>query len=237
VPVIAALRRGCTPEVAHQALTHPVTGALWIVRGGQVFEVGRRGTQYKLSNGQCQPSYSGRACPVGQWSSPTTSCANCAVNESLYNRSSAWRQQCANDANAASDAQKPRRQTIRLILAASADDLNAGDAASLLRRAVGDGVVTCMSTAVGGVWRVAYECMLTHVKAPSDALRALRAMVIPGVQDFVAPPSVVFLRGAETTQQADEGPSVGVIVGATAAGVLGVVLVVALIFFIHPAAP
>jgi cysteine-rich repeat protein len=232
------MRLGCTPEVAHQALTHPVTGALWIVRGSQVFEIGRRGTQYKLANGQCLPSHSGRACPVGRWASTTSPiCADCAVNASLYNGSLAWKQQCgatsARGRRLLLTAAAEAKQTIQLIFVSSrADIVSAGDAASLLRRTVGDGVVTCMPTAVGGIWRVAYACILTHVQDPSDALRALRAMVIPGVQDFVAPPSVGWSRGAETTQQADEGPSVGVIVGATAAGVLGVVLVVALFVWV-----
>jgi cysteine-rich repeat protein len=237
VPARANLRLGCTPEVARQVLTHPVTGALWIVRGSQVFEVGRRGTQYKLANGQCLPSHSGRACPVGSWASTTSlSCADCAVNASLYNGSLAWKQQCggatltvAKGRRLLAEEEAPK-QTIQLIYVSTRTDIwSAGDAASLLRRAVNDGVCTCMATAVGGTWRVAYACILTELKSPSDALRALRAIVVPGVQDFVAPPSVGWSRSAETTSdKKDEGPSVGVIVGATAAGVLGVVLIVAL---------
>jgi cysteine-rich repeat protein len=239
VPARAQMRLGCTPEVAHQALTHPVTGALWIVRGSQVFEVGRRGTQYKLANGQCLPSHSGRACPVGRWASTTSlSCADCAVNASLYNGTLAWKQQCSTSTVVSKGrrllAAEEAKQTIQLIYVSTRTDiLSAGDAASLLRRAVNDGVCTCMATAVGGTWRVAYACILTELKSPSDALRALRSIVVPGVQDFVAPPSVGWSRSAETSaNNKDEGPSVGVIVGATAAGVLGVVLVVGLFVWV-----
>jgi hypothetical protein len=240
VPARAQMRLGCTPEVAHQALTHPVTGALWIVRGSQVFEIGRRGTQYKLTNGQCLPSHSGRACPVGRWASTTSlSCADCAVNASLYNGTLAWKQQCSTNAavkgrRLLAAEEEATKQTIQLIYVSTRTDiLSAGDAASLLRRAVNDGVCTCMATAVGGAWRVAYACILTELKSPSDALRALRSIVVPGVQDFVAPPSVGWSRSAETSaNHKDEGPSVGVIVGATAAGVLGVVLVVGLFVWV-----
>jgi hypothetical protein len=240
VPARANLRLGCTPEVAYQALTHPVTGALWIVRGSQVFEVGRRGTQYKLASGLCLPSHSGRACAAGQWAPCSADagcvdkCADCAANASLYNASIAWQQQCASGANGAFGAAKRHlleeapKQTTQLVLASTDSGMTAGDAASMLRRAVGEGVCTCMAAAVGGTWRVAYACILTEVRAPSDALRAL---AVPGKLDYVAPPSAGWSRSAVTTAK-DEGPNVGVIVGATAAGVLGVVLVVGLFVWV-----
>ena len=230
----AQLTLACTPDVVSQALTHPVTGAQWFVRGGQVFEVGRRGTQYRLASGQCLPSYGGRACPVGQWAPPNASrCVDCGGAEGA-NASAAWRQQCANVGAGAARRllQEAPKQTIHLIVVSARADLSAGEAAAMLRRAVGDGVCTCMAAAVGGTWRVAYECLLTEVRSPSDALRALWRLVVPGVLDYVAPPSVGWSRNAATTSADAPGPDVGLIVGATAAGVLGVVLVVGLFVWV-----
>ena len=222
VPQRAQLTRGCTPGTVTQWLTHPATGALWLVRGRQVFEVGRRGAQVRLTDGRCLPAHGG-ACPVGMWALPFGRCLDCAVNVSQYNATTAWQQQCAAEGGGRRLLAE-KEQTIELVLVSN-EITSAGEAAKRLAAAAG-GVCTCMETDTGGAWRKAYACILTGVQDSGAALRALRAF------DFVSPPSVVWTHAAKSTAGASAGPDVGVIVGATAAGVLGVVLVLGLFLWV-----
>jgi hypothetical protein len=236
VPTRANLKRACTPAAASQVLTHPVTGALWIVREGQVFEIGRRGTQVRVGNGQCVPSYSARACKAGHWSATGAACTDCLL-PSANNQSVAWQQQCAGAAYArrrllSGVAASPK---IELVLACDGT-WTVGDAAAKLRQAANAASSSCMETEVGGGWRKAYLCVLTldPETDPSAALRALRALRVTGVRDYLAPPTLVWSRTAASAndQNDDDALNVGVIVGATVAGVVGVVLVVGLFLWV-----
>jgi cysteine-rich repeat protein len=246
VPRRANLKRECAPEVVSHMLKHPVTGAIWIVRGRQLFEIGRRGTQHRVANGQCLPSYSARACPVGKWSDAAavaeTGCMDCSLNVSL--KQPAWQQQCINVVGTTGrrnlllkeeDEAKTKKQTIELILVSDGTLVaSASIAASTLRKAAGSSAIcSCMETDIGGTWRKAYFCILTS-DTPSETLRGLRALRVSGVLDYIGPPSVGWTRSASSSSaaSADDGPSIGVIVGATLAGVVGVVLVIGLFIWV-----
>ena len=62
-----------------QVLQHPATGAMWIVRGASVFEIGRAGTQAIAApdGSRCAPSYVRAPCPARQWAPSTGGCVPC----------------------------------------------------------------------------------------------------------------------------------------------------------------
>ena len=57
---------------------HPVTGALWVVRGASIYELGRSGAQVVTTpDGRCASAYTRLPCPPCQWAPPTGGCTPC----------------------------------------------------------------------------------------------------------------------------------------------------------------
>ena len=165
--------------VISQLVAHPVSQALWAVRGTQVFEIGRRGTQRKTAE-QCLPSI-GAACPAGSWSPPRLGCIPCS-------------QSAAPDAVAAQ--QCPPTNASRRLLAANPCWValtmvsNTYTTESAAAAFLATSAAMCNRTVSGGIWRHAFICRLTTLN-PSATIRSVRAAMVPGVTDLLSPPSLV----------------------------------------------
>jgi hypothetical protein len=75
-------------------LEHPVTGALWIVRGSSLYEYGRTGVQVRADDaGRCLSSYVRLPCPPCQWAPSVGGCASCVAMREESDVG--WQQACA----------------------------------------------------------------------------------------------------------------------------------------------
>jgi cysteine-rich repeat protein len=219
-------------EVVQQILIHPDTKALWIRRGSQIYEVGRRGTQVRAPSsltGQCVPSMSG-ACMPGNWSWSGLACKPCASfdmagGDGAYPNLVAHAQQCAN-----ADTSLPQGAGRRLLqdsvggegveMIVVSNVLTNSSAATALFAPWGS--TLCEGTTTGGAWKYAYACKLSrYVKAdPFQVLRALKATAQPNITDFLSPATRV-VPYADPTQV--QGLSMDLLVGLIVGG--GIVLV------------
>lgn len=214
----------CVPPIT-QLLAHPVTDAIWVVRGAQVWEIGRRGTQVRLlpAEATCAPSYSG-ACPPGAWAPPRLACRPCA---SSAPDDRAWQQQCGGAGPG------PNRrllqvasQTIRFILASSGSLATVDQATAFVQSSINGSllVLACEPAPAGRLWAYAYACNATLTDAPS-ALRALAAMVDGDTLAFLAAPHLLTLNAPASDAAAQaKDPVLGV--GAVIGIVVGSVVVV-----------
>ena len=188
-------------ESVKQILIHADSQALWILRGSQIYEVGRRGTQVRApsSSGQCVPSMSG-ACMPGYWSWSNLACKSCASFDIMgddggYPRLVAHAQQCANAAPQAMNSSTGRRRLLQqaqiqgegIEMVVVTNVLTNASAATALFAAWG--TTSRKTTTAGGAWKYAYACQLSkYVKAdPFQVLRALKATAQPNVTDFLSP--------------------------------------------------
>ena len=225
-----------------QILIHPDTQALWILRGSQIYEVGRRGTQVRVpqsATGQCVPSMSG-ACMPGYWSWSHLACKACDSfsilgNDGSYPNMVAHAQQCANadtsllltPSGTAVNSSSGRRllqqqenggEGIEMIVTTNV--LTNASAATALFAAWGS--TSCTRTTAGGAWMYAYSCRLSkYVQAdPFQVLRALKATAQPNITDFLSPATRVMPYAAPNPLQ---GLPIGLLVALVVG--LGILLV------------
>lgn len=207
-----------------QVLTHPATGALWVVRGAQLFEIGRRGMQL-LDGHTCMPSYSA-ACPAGQWSPPRLACRSCSDNNN-NDTSPAWSQQCFG--NGRRLLANTKKQAISLIVVSQR--LATPSEAVQFLAVVDSGQISCMQDTAGGVWTYAYACLIVDMTDAPRTLRVLQTMVNVSVTEYLAPPHVVWLKvgfndnNNNNNNDASGALSTPAIVGIGVGGVIVVVLV------------
>jgi cysteine-rich repeat protein len=62
-----------------QVVQHPRTSAFFIVEDGNLYYIGRRGTQITTGDGHCVP-YDVKACPAGQWGDANSTCRPCPAS-------------------------------------------------------------------------------------------------------------------------------------------------------------
>ena len=235
-----------TSSPVRQQLRHPVTGALWLVRGGnELFDVGRRGTQALFEDGTCAPSYSG-ACAPGAWSPPRLACRPCAQGPSTNDEALAWRQRCATQ-GARRLLQLAPADVVALALVSTS--LRSTDAAAqFLRDAVLAAGLTapniaCSAATAGGAWTFASNCTLTlpflssatETNGSALVLRALAASVANRTDTaFLSPPRVTAAAAAGASSappsQSTDG-SMMVWIAAIVGGAVVVVVIIATVFW------
>jgi len=201
-PTTTTTSGSSSTTVIQQQLRHPVTEALWLVRAGALYEVGRRGTQALLpvvqeqeQQQRCVPSYSG-ACAAGAWSPPRLACRPCAQAPSSSSPDAlvAWQQRCGGGGSVVGGRRllQQRDDVVALVLVSTTLGTVNAAAQFLLNALLGGGLavvdlrVSCTPAPAGGPWTFACNCTLdipqtaassTSYNSSALVLRALAASV------------------------------------------------------------
>jgi cysteine-rich repeat protein len=226
------------PPPITQLLPHPVTGAIWVVRGSSLYEIGRRGVLMTTQARTCVPSYAG-VCPAGSWAPPNLACRLCTL---AVPTERAWHQQCLSTTG----------QSVSLSFAFASNNYSSVDqAVARLRLApnlrVNGTIIACVLTPPGRLWLYAYACnvsLVTTADVPT-AMRTLRAMVDYRSFAFLTPPHVktpavgfgantaVVANNADASASESSALSTGAIVGIVLGSVVGVGAIMAGVYFLQ----